>query len=312
MHCQKQLSKQKQLIDQSFSNNIMLNVLSALEDLAFFYGYKGKKIFGYYSGDSNKNDENALINAVIIQLQVYRASHSSYLSEFSEYHFPRNLSQKDILIYLSKMKAYIPREDVGTLYDEMIRYISGNSSYSGISDIVEQKKKEWGPTSKYDLQRISKSSPYVNTNMFNQIEEVKNSYEKNGNYEINALLYKNKEENKLMQDLSETNKRHEFLLNEFLKNEADIENLLDLIIKKIENKMDFSKEDYEIKLLIQKFNSYGIELGKEDVKDKINKYDTLSKKAFSVYKTKNNPISSYCQLIIEEYKKNIHEYKSYK
>ena len=42
---QKQLSKQSQLIDQSFSNGIMLNAIAALENLAFYYGYNGKRCF---------------------------------------------------------------------------------------------------------------------------------------------------------------------------------------------------------------------------------------------------------------------------
>ena len=41
----KQLSKQTQLVDQNFSNGIMLNALAALENLAIYYGYKGKRIF---------------------------------------------------------------------------------------------------------------------------------------------------------------------------------------------------------------------------------------------------------------------------
>ena len=33
----KQISKQTQLIDQNYSNGIMLNCIAALENLAFFY-----------------------------------------------------------------------------------------------------------------------------------------------------------------------------------------------------------------------------------------------------------------------------------
>ena len=43
------LSKQSQLVDQNFSNEILLNALSALENLAIFSGYKGKNIFRYHS-----------------------------------------------------------------------------------------------------------------------------------------------------------------------------------------------------------------------------------------------------------------------
>ena len=39
---QKQISKQSQLVDQNFSNGIMLNALSALENLAIFMDIKEK------------------------------------------------------------------------------------------------------------------------------------------------------------------------------------------------------------------------------------------------------------------------------
>ena len=54
---QKQLSKQAQLRDQNFSNQIMLNCLAALENLAYFYGYQGPRIFDYYSGYPPRNNE---------------------------------------------------------------------------------------------------------------------------------------------------------------------------------------------------------------------------------------------------------------
>ena len=107
---QKQLSKQSQLVDQNFSNGIMLNALSALENLAIFNGYKGKTIFGYYSGYAPKNNEKELVNAVILQLEIFRASHSNYNLVYSNYDFPKNLKKEEIIKYVKDWKKAVPKD----------------------------------------------------------------------------------------------------------------------------------------------------------------------------------------------------------
>ena len=72
------LSKQSQLVDQNFSNEILLNALSALENLAIFSGYKGKNIFGYHSGYAQRKSKKDLVNEVILQLKIFTASHSNF------------------------------------------------------------------------------------------------------------------------------------------------------------------------------------------------------------------------------------------
>lgn len=123
IYMQKLISKQEQIIDQSFSNNIMLNALASLENLAFFYGYQGKRIFDYYSGDADIEDENALINAVIIQLQVFRASHSNFMLNYSDYIFPKNLKKNAIIKRIKDWKNYIVNPNIGIYFDELIKYL---------------------------------------------------------------------------------------------------------------------------------------------------------------------------------------------
>ena len=197
---QKQLSKQDQLVDQSFSNTMLLNTISALENLAFFYGYKGKKIFDYYSGDANICDENSLINAVILQLQIFRASHADYLSKFTNYHFPNNLSKNQMINKIEEWKNFITNNDAKIYFDELINYLDGNSNVCGIEGQIKQKRKEWGNVTNKDLQQVGNSLAFINNDMFSQIDIVKDSYKKNGDYQINAILNKKKEDNKLMKN----------------------------------------------------------------------------------------------------------------
>jgi hypothetical protein len=132
---QKQLSKQTQLIDQNFSNGIMLNALAALENLAIYYGYKGKMIFDYYSGYARRNSEKELVNAVILQLEIFRSSHYNYTSVYSSYDFPKNLTNEQVIKIVKEWKKIIPKK-IQIYYDEMLNYLYGNSNVSGISDKI--------------------------------------------------------------------------------------------------------------------------------------------------------------------------------
>ena len=205
---QKLLSKQSQLVDQNFSNGIMLNALSALENLAIYSGYKGKTIFGYYSGYAHRNSEKELVNAVILQLEIFRASHSNYSLVYSDYDFPKNLTREEIIKYVKDWKKAVPK-DLQVFYKEILNYLQGNSNYSGISDILDKKRKEFGPTTEEDLSRIARSAPYINTNMHKQYEKVKQSYDKTGNYDVRAHLYENQDDNVDMRDLNNYDQKFE-------------------------------------------------------------------------------------------------------
>ena len=169
---QKYKSKQVQKSDQNFSNIIMLNCLAALENLAIFCGYKGQKIFDYYSGFTPKDKIKDLVDDVVIQLEIFRASHSNYISNYCNYDFPGNLTKEQIIQIISEWKKFIPDNNIKVFYDEIIHYLNGNSNISGISGIIDERQKEWGPTTEAQLSRISNSIPFINSKMFNQMEQV--------------------------------------------------------------------------------------------------------------------------------------------
>ena len=145
---QKYKSKQVQKSDQNFSNIIMLNCLAALENLAIFCGYKGQKIFDYYSGFTPKDKIKDLVDDAVIQLEIFRASHSNYISNYCNYDFPGNLTKEQIIEIISEWKKFIPDNNIKVFYDEIIHYLNGNSNISGISGIIDERQKEWGPTTK--------------------------------------------------------------------------------------------------------------------------------------------------------------------
>ena len=218
MQTQTQMSKQAQLNAQNFSNQIMLNCLAALENLAYFYGYKGPRIFDYYSGYAPRNNEKELVDAIIMQLEVFRASYSNYSSIYNNYDFPKNLTKDQIIKIVLDWKKFIPYAEIKVFYDEIINYLNGSSDTSGISGIIEKKKKEWGPTTEKQLSRIAKATPFINSRMHNEMERVKQSYQ-NGNYEIKANLYQNQNDDVEMADLNKNDQKTEELIKKFNETE---------------------------------------------------------------------------------------------
>lgn len=300
---QKQLSKQSQLIDQSFSNGIMLNAIAALENLAFYYGYKGKRIFDYYSGYAKRTSENELVNAAIIQLEIFRNSHLNYSSIYEDYNFPKNLSKNQIIKIIKDWKKVVPQENK-EFYQEIINYLNGNSDASGISEIINQKKKEWGPTTKEDLERIGRSAPFINTKMFNQMERVKESYNKNGNYEIIANLNKNREDDIDMQRLNQ----YEQQFSQQEMNFHIVEKKLDSFFEHLIMTRTVKKTDVEeIKQLVSSFRNLinGIGFGEVEIKQKISLFKNYKEKMKSIFSDKNalNFFSSICDEIISIYLK---------
>jgi hypothetical protein len=303
---QKQLSKQTQLIDQNFSNGIMLNALAALENLAIYYGYKGKMIFDYYSGYARRNSEKELVNAVILQLEIFRSSHFNYTSVYSSYDFPKNLTNEQVIKIVKEWKKIIPKK-IQIYYDEMLNYLYGNSNVSGISDKIEKKRKEMGPTTEEDLARIARAAPFVNTNMYKQMEKVKQSYEKNGDYDIKAHLNENQEENVDMKDLYNNDQKVAEQERYFNQIEENIESFF----KKIQSKSQINESDFKMLFEnVDKFQIYYVAMnfGEEKIKYKISLYNSFKESTYKnlVGIAKENVVSKLieiCERIIDCYNK---------
>ena len=283
---QKQISKQSQLVDQNFSNGIMLNALSALENLAIFSGYKGKTIFGYYSGYAHRNSEKELVNAVILQLEIFRASHSNYNLVYSNYDFPKNLTREEIIKYVKDWKKVVPK-NLQVFYTEIINYLQGNSNYSGISDILDKKRKEFGPTTEEDLSRIARSAPYINTNMHKQYEKVKQSYDKTGNYDVRAHLYENQDDNVDMRDLNNYDQKFEEQKKHFKNLENKIESFFYNVFY---TNLPLKEKDFkELEENVEQFKNFivGMNLGENEIMKKVDLYrsykEMIPKKLYEAF-----------------------------
>ena len=271
---QKYKSKQVQKSDQNFSNIIMLNCLAALENLAIFCGYKGQKIFDYYSGFTPKDKIKDLVDDVVIQLEIFRASHSNYISNYCNYDFPGNLTKEQIIQIISEWKKFIPDNNIKVFYDEI-------------------------PTTEAQLSRISNSIPFINSKMFNQMEQVQKSYNKNGDYEINAKLYKNRDDDIEMKKYYENDQKYMEKEQKFRDLEKKIESIFYTRISK-----NIKIKESDMKSLIDDldlFEKYikSMSLGEIEIKQKIELYENFSKTI--QYKE----YLEICQKVIALYKKEM-------
>ena len=310
MHqAQTQISKLDQLRDQNFSNGVMLNCLAALENLAHFYKYPGQRIFDYYSGYAPRNNENSLIDAIIMQLEIFRASYSNYSSIYGNYDFPKNLTKEQIIKIVLDWEKFIPYAEIKVFYDEIIFYLNGRSDTSGISGIIEQKRKEWGPTTEKQLSRIAKATPFINSRMHNEMERVKQSYQ-NGNYEIKAKLYQNQNDDVEMADLNKNDQNVEELVLKFNEMEKKIESIFEgLQLKIIDDDKEWLKNN------IKSFESYMkvINLGENEVSLKIFLYQQFKENIQKVLKDPREKdfFMGICDRIIACYNKSNASYQQY-
>ena len=296
---QKQIPIQNKIRDQVISNEIMLNSLAALENLAVLCGYNGQKIFPYYSGNAQGNNINELVDVVMVQLELFRASHSDYSSNYTNYDFPKNLTKEQIIQIISEWKKYIPDNNIKVFYDEILHYLNGQSNISGISGIIDERQKEWGPTTEAQLSRISNSIPFINSKMFNQMEQVQKSYNKNGDYEINAKLYKNRDDDIEMKRYYENDQKYMEKEQKFRDLEKKIESIFYNHISK-----NIKIKESDMKSLIDDLNLFekyikSMSLGEIEIKQKIELYENFSKTI------QNKEYLEICQKVIAFYKKEM-------
>ena len=87
-------------------------------------------------------------------MQIVRAFHAYYLSKFTDYHFPNNLSKAQMINKIEEWKNFITNNDAIIYFDELINYLDGNSNVCGIEGQIKQKRKEWGNVANKNLNKL--------------------------------------------------------------------------------------------------------------------------------------------------------------
>ena len=244
-----------------------------------------------------------------MQLEIFRASYSNYSSIYGNYDFPKNLTKEQIIKIVLDWKKVIPYAEIKVFYDEIVNYLNGISDTSGISGIIEKKKKEWGPTTEKQLSRIAKATPFINSRMHNEMKRVKQSYQ-NGNYEIKANLYQNQNDDVEMADLNKNDQNVE----ELFKKYNEMENKIESIFKGLQFTIIDDDKEW-LKNNIKSFESYMkvINLGENEVSLKIFLYQQFKENIQKVLKDPREKdfFMGICDRIIACYNKSNASYQQY-
>ena len=141
--------------------------------------------------------------------------------------------------------------------------------------------------------------PFINSKMFNQMEQVQKSYNKNGDYEINAKLYKNRDDDIEMKKYYENDQKYMEREKKFRNLEKKIESIFYSHISK-----NIKIKESDMKSLIDDLNLFekyikSMSLGEIEIKQKIELYENFSKTI------QNKEYLEICQKVIAFYKKEM-------
>jgi hypothetical protein len=143
--------------------------------------------------------------------------------------------------------------------------------------------------------------------MYKQMEKVKQSYEKNGDYDIKAHLNENQEENVDMKDLYNNDQKVAEQERYFNQIEENIESFF----KKIQSKSQINDSDFKMLLEnVDKFQIYYVAMnfGEEKIKYKISLYNSFKESTYKnlvgiVQDTVLSKLIEICERIIDCYNK---------
>lgn len=208
---QKQINKQKVLLkqDQNSSNTLMCRVLSELENLVIFLGYKDKKLFDYYA--SNQNKIEGIINQILLQMTIFESSYQNFIKKNpnKEYDYPNNLGHHDIINIVKKWKAFIPKkhEQYKSYYDEFLNILKNKNLSEEFNKKFEDLDKNSKKLTKSELRKVMNagSSAIGITNEKNK--EIEKEISEKGDYKVEVVIGGNRKDNQFykMADKDEKN-----------------------------------------------------------------------------------------------------------
>ena len=217
---QKTLNKQKltQKQDQKLSNKTLCELLSSAEMIAVKKSNNMiKRDFAAY--DHFDTGEIKSIPELKIELftriTLFNRSYKSYIRDHGEYKFPKNLNLQTIKNYIEYWERYVQEKEVINCLIDIYnilncREIDADYWFNRADEIDDEINVQ---TQKGLIKKMKESAelvPRIREKNQNICEEVKENFEKNENFEINAKLNGNPGDLKnFIQQFSQKNKKGE-------------------------------------------------------------------------------------------------------
>lgn len=221
-----QIQANKQLIslrqDQNSSNTIMCRILSELENLAFFLGYDGPRIFGYYA--TRPNNFQDIINQILLQMTIFESSYNNFKKNNpnKQYEFPNNLNFTDILGIVNKWKNFIKKQKVyqsyESYYNEFLNILSNNNLSKSFNNQFHNIDKDAPKLTNAELKRVMNAGTTAICYTNEKYNDIENEIIKNGDYKVNVVLGGERKDNKFYSNMDQYDQNFESLKKEFYYN----------------------------------------------------------------------------------------------
>ena len=280
MYTQMQVNKQLVSLrqDQDSSNLIMCRVLSELENLAFFYGYEGQKIFGYYSTNPKNFQEN--INQIIFQMTIFESSYNNFKknSPNKQYEFPNNLTFNNIIGIVNNWKNFIKKQNINrnyeSYYDEFLNILSNNNLSKSFNQQFQNIDKDSQKMTNADLNRVMNAGATATCYINEKYNEIEKEISEKGDYKVNVILGGDRKNNKFYNIMDSKDEKFKSLKNELYYNLKLLIGYLELYVISKANKNANIKIKYSNEITVKNntdvFAEYSKYLDKlDDIYNKI-------------------------------------------
>jgi hypothetical protein len=219
---QAQTQSNKQLIslrqDQHSSNTIMCRILSELENLAFFLGYNGPRLFGYYATNPNNFDD--IIKQIMFQMTLFESSYYNFKKKNpnKQYEFPNNLSFTNIINIVNQWKNSIKNNKAYESYfNEFLNILSNNHLSKNFNNQFQNIDKDSPKITNEELRRIMNAGTTAACYTNEKYNEIEKEINEKGDYKVNVVLGRERKDNQFYFNMDQYDKTFEIEKKEFDK-----------------------------------------------------------------------------------------------
>jgi hypothetical protein len=186
----------------------MCRILSELENLAIYLGYKYKnkkeRYFGYYA--SKQKNVKDIVNQIILQMIIFESSYKNFIKHNpnKEYLFPNNLSLKEIEEIVQDWKIFVMKkakkdklkdESYESYYEEFLNILKNNNLGKKIKQEFENIDSDSKNMTKEELRRVMNSGITASCLTNEKNKEIENHIMEKGDYQINVIIGGKREDN---------------------------------------------------------------------------------------------------------------------
>lgn len=168
----------------------MCRILSELESLAFFCGYNGPRLFGYYA--TKPRNFQDIINQILFQMTIFESSYNNFKKHNpnKQYEYPNNLNFNDIVNIVNKWKSSVKTNNHSyeEYYNEFLNIISNNNLSKSFNNQFHNIDKNSPNITNAELRRIMNAGATAICYTNEKYDNIEKEIIEKGDYKVNVVL----------------------------------------------------------------------------------------------------------------------------